>query len=137
VIDMDEDHRPSKLADLQHLHRMKTGALLTASCRMGAIAAGANPEKLAALTEFGRHVGLAFQIVDDILDQTATAEQLGKATNKDAAKGKITYPMLIGLDASRKEAQNAMASALKAIGPLGSGAQGLEALARFVVERNM
>jgi geranylgeranyl diphosphate synthase type II len=132
-----DPQRPARLADLQHLHRMKTGALLTASCRLGAIAAGASPQRLAALDAYGRHLGLAFQIVDDILDQTATAEQLGKATGKDAAKGKVTYPMLIGLDASRREAQHALRAALDALAPLGEQTQALEALAVFVVERNV
>lgn len=104
---------------------------------MGAITAGAEPAKLAALDAYGRHLGLAFQIVDDILDQTATAEQIGKATNKDAAKGKVTYPMLLGLEASQREAQRQLAAALKAIEAFGPTAEGLRALARFVVERNM
>ncbi len=122
VIDMDDQHPPKKLSELQHLHRMKTGALLTASCRMGAIAAGgAMRQQLAALDAFGRHVGLAFQIVDDILDQTATAEELGKATKKDAAKGKVTYPMLIGLEASRREAEEQLSAALEAVEAAGRG----------------
>jgi geranylgeranyl pyrophosphate synthase len=136
VIDMDETNRPQKLADLQRLHRMKTGALLTASCRMGAIAAGAGTAQLGALDAFGRHLGLAFQIVDDILDQTATAEQLGKATHKDAEKGKVTYPMLIGLEESRVEARKQLSTALDAVSSFGSRAEGLRALARFVVDRN-
>jgi geranylgeranyl diphosphate synthase type II len=136
VIDMDEQHPPQNLADLQRLHRMKTGALLTASCRMGAIAAAATDQKLEALDSYGRHLGLAFQIVDDILDQTSTPQKMGKATNKDAAKGKVTYPMLIGLDASQKEAQQQLSIALDAIAPLGHKSHGLAALARFVVERN-
>jgi geranylgeranyl diphosphate synthase, type II len=137
VLDIDPKNRPAKLADLQRLHRMKTGALLTASCRMGAIAAGASSTKLAALDAFGRHIGLAFQIVDDILDQTSTAEQLGKATNKDAAKGKVTYPMLIGLDESRREAEKALAGALEAVTGLGRQGENLRGLARFVVERQI
>jgi geranylgeranyl diphosphate synthase type II len=136
VIDMDEKHPPKKLAELQHLHRMKTGALLTASCRMGAIAGGADATLLEALTAFGRHLGLAFQIVDDILDQTSTPEELGKATRKDAAKGKVTYPMLLGLEESRQEAGKQLSLALEAIKPLGRRGDDLRALARFVVERN-
>jgi geranylgeranyl diphosphate synthase type II len=136
VIDMDEKHPPKKLSELQRLHRMKTGALLTASCRMGAIAARAKPSQLTALEAFGRHLGLAFQIVDDILDQTATPEELGKATKKDEAKGKVTYPMLIGLEASRREARVQLEAALEAIQPLGPHADGLRALAEFVVNRN-
>ncbi|MGD0541538.1 MAG: polyprenyl synthetase family protein [Tepidisphaeraceae bacterium] len=136
VIDMDDQHPARKLSDLQRLHRMKTGALLTASCRMGAIAGRARLEQLAALEEFGRHLGLAFQIVDDILDQTATPEELGKATKKDQAKGKVTYPMLIGLEASRREAREQLSAALDGVRPLGSHADGLRALAEFVVNRN-
>jgi geranylgeranyl diphosphate synthase, type II len=136
VIDMDEKHPPKNLAELQHLHRMKTGALLTASCRMGAIAAGAAGPKLQALDTFGRHLGLAFQIVDDILDQTATPEQLGKATNKDAQKGKVTYPMLLGLEASRRQAHEQLALALDALRAFDTRAQGLTTLATFVVERH-
>lgn len=136
VLDMDAQNRPAKLADLQRLHRMKTGALLTASCRMGAIAAGAPPATLAALDRYGRHLGLAFQIVDDILDQTATAEQVGKATGKDAARGKITYPVLIGLEHSRREAEQQLAAALESLAGLGQRGANLRALATFVVERN-
>jgi geranylgeranyl diphosphate synthase, type II len=136
VIDMDEKHPPKNLAELQHLHRMKTGALLTASCRMGAIAGGATAAQLQALDTFGRHVGLAFQIVDDILDQTATPEELGKATKKDAEKGKVTYPMLLGLDESRRQAKEQLSHALEALKPFEARANGLRALAEFVVERH-
>jgi geranylgeranyl diphosphate synthase, type II len=135
AIDIDPRNPPKNLAELQHLHRMKTGALLTASCRMGAIAAAAGGEQLAALDSFGRHLGLAFQIVDDILDQTATTQELGKATKKDQAKGKVTYPMLMGLDASRREAGEQLSAALEAIEPFGARAGGLRALAQFVVNR--
>jgi geranylgeranyl diphosphate synthase type II len=137
VLDMDGANPPSNLSELQILHRMKTGALLTASCRMGAVAAAADDAKLSALDHFGRHLGLAFQIVDDLLDQTSTPEQLGKATNKDAARGKVTYPVLLGMDASRAEAERNLAGAMAAIAPLGSAADGLRALAQFVVERQV
>jgi geranylgeranyl diphosphate synthase type II len=136
VIDMDEKHPPTTLPELQHLHRMKTGALLTASCRMGAIAGGAGTTLLDSLDAFGRHLGLAFQIVDDILDQTSTPEELGKATRKDAAKGKVTYPMLLGLDQSRQEAAKQLSAALDAIKGFGERGDDLRALARFVVKRN-
>lgn len=135
VLDMDGETRRLKIEELQHLHRLKTGALLTCSCRLGAIAAGADAATLARLTTFGQHLGLAFQIVDDILDETSTPEQMGKATKKDAAKGKNTYPVLLGLDGSQAEANEALAAALEAIKPLGSHAQALESIARFVVER--
>jgi geranylgeranyl diphosphate synthase type II len=140
VLDIDGENQSLALDQLQRIHRMKTGALLTASCRLGAIAAGATSRQLDAMTAFGKHLGLAFQIVDDVLDVTATPEQMGKATNKDAGKGKNTYPALIGLDASRAEAARQLDAAIDAITPLGTAAGGraerLAMLARFVVERN-
>jgi geranylgeranyl diphosphate synthase, type II len=135
VLDMDGENRSLSLHELQRIHRMKTGALLTCSCRLGALAAGANSEQLSAVTEFGKHLGLAFQIVDDVLDVTSTPEQMGKATNKDAGKGKNTYPALLGLDASRKEAVKQLQAALAAIGTFQDAADRLTLLARFVIER--
>jgi geranylgeranyl diphosphate synthase type II len=135
VLDMDGENRSLSLHELQRIHRMKTGALLTCSCRLGAIAAGADSSQIDAVTEFGKHLGLAFQIVDDVLDVTSTPEQMGKATNKDAGKGKNTYPALLGLDASRKEAAEQLKMALKAVEPLKRAADRLSLLARFVVER--
>jgi geranylgeranyl diphosphate synthase type II len=137
VIDIDPNKPPAKLADLQHLHRMKTGALLTSSCRMGAIAAGGSADQIEALAAYGRHVGLAFQIVDDILDQTSSPEQLGKATGKDADKGKTTYPMLLGLEESRRQAQAQYLAAIESIKLFGPASVGLVELARFVVDRNV
>ena len=90
------------LADLQQIHRMKTGALIRCACRMGALCANPPAATLDAIDTYGRAIGLAFQITDDILDVTATEEQMGKKTNKDAAIGKLTYPSLVGLDQSRK-----------------------------------
>jgi geranylgeranyl diphosphate synthase type II len=138
VLDIDPADRPTNLAQLQRLHRMKTGALLTASCRLGALAAGLRPTdpKMSAIDSYGRHLGLAFQIIDDVLDVTSTPEQLGKATNKDVARGKTTYPSLIGLDASRQQAHAELQLALRAVDPLGPPADGLRAIARFVVERH-
>lgn len=137
VLDMAGENQTLSLDQLQQIHRMKTGALLTTSCRLGAIAAHADESQLAAATEFGRHLGLAFQIVDDILDVTATAEQLGKATNKDAARGKNTYPALLGLEPSRTEARRQLDAAIDAIRNLPATADGLRALARFVVDRKL
>ena len=107
---------------------MKTGALLTASCRLGAIAAGRGRDAgkaLEAVTDFGRHLGLAFQIVDDVLDVTSTPEQMGKATNKDAGRGKNTYPGLLGMEASVEEARKQLAAAIEAVKDLGPNADGL------------
>jgi geranylgeranyl pyrophosphate synthase len=89
------------LPKLQQIHRMKTGALIRCSCRMGAITANATSQVLDAIDAYGRAIGLAFQIVDDILDVTATEEQMGKKTGKDSEKGKLTYPSLVGLEKSR------------------------------------
>jgi geranylgeranyl diphosphate synthase type II len=136
VLDIDGEAQSLTLPQLQQVHRMKTGALLTASCRLGAIAAGANESQLSAVTEYGRHLGLAFQIIDDVLDVTSTPEQMGKATNKDAAKGKNTYPVLMGLEASQREAHHQLQLALDTLKNLGPSADGLRNLARFVVERD-
>jgi geranylgeranyl diphosphate synthase type II len=135
VLDIDGEDNSLTLEQLQRVHRMKTGALLTASCRMGAISAGAGETQLNAVTQFGQHLGLAFQIIDDVLDVTSTPEQMGKATNKDAAMGKNTYPVLMGLQASQREAHHQLTAALDSLSELGSSADGLRSLAKFVVER--
>jgi geranylgeranyl diphosphate synthase type II len=135
VLDIGAENRSVTLQQLQEIHRMKSGALLTASCRLGAIAAGADEAKLASMTEFGRQLGLAFQIIDDILDVVSTPEQLGKATHKDASRGKNTYPALLGLEPSRAAARRLLEAALNALGEFPASADNLRALARFVVER--
>jgi geranylgeranyl pyrophosphate synthase len=135
VLDIDGENVSLSLDELRKLHAMKTGALLTCACRMGALAAGADANCLQAMTAYGQHLGLAFQIVDDLLDVTATPEQMGKATGKDAGKGKNTYPSLMGLDASAQAAREQLDAALASVRPLGSSAAGLEKLARFVVDR--
>jgi len=132
---MDGEGRALSLEELRQIHRMKTGALLTGSCRLGAIAAGADEPSLTRITEFGRHMGQAFQIIDDVLDVTSTPEQLGKRTQKDADKGKNTYPALMGLEKSRAEAEHHMNFALNALKSLGSSAVALQTLAQFVVQR--
>ncbi|HEX4123571.1 MAG TPA: polyprenyl synthetase family protein, partial [Tepidisphaeraceae bacterium] len=137
VLDMAGESQSLTLEQLQQVHRLKTGALITVAGRLGAIAAGVDSEgKLQSIASFGRHLGLAFQIVDDVLDVTATAEQLGKATGKDAGKGKNTYPGLLGLENSRREAAKQLDAAIAAVADLGPAADGLRALARFVGERN-
>jgi geranylgeranyl diphosphate synthase type II len=136
VLDIESENAPLALDGLQQIHRMKTGAMLTGSCRMGAIAAGASEDQLSALTNYGTHLGLAFQIIDDLLDLTATPEQLGKATNKDARQGKNTFPSLIGLDESRNAAQRELKAALGAISIFGARASTLSELANFIVDRS-
>jgi len=135
VLDMEGEGRALDLDALRALHAAKTGALLTASCRMGAIAGGAAADVLDLVTRFGRAVGLAFQIMDDVLDVTSTPEQLGKGTAKDASRGKNTYPKLLGLDASRTEAERQVRAAVEALDAMGTAAEGLRTLARFVVDR--
>jgi geranylgeranyl diphosphate synthase type II len=137
VLDMDGEQKSLSLEQLQQLHRMKTGALLRSACRLGALSTNASEAQLSALTDFGRYLGLAFQIVDDVLDVTASPEQMGKATGKDAAKGKNTYPALLGLERAQKEAEIQLDAALKALLPLGPTADGLRELAKFVVERQV
>jgi geranylgeranyl diphosphate synthase type II len=137
VLDMDGEQKPLSFEQLQQLHRMKTGALLRSSCRLGALSTNASESQLSSMTEFGRYLGLAFQIVDDLLDVTATPEQMGKATGKDAAKGKNTYPALLGVEETRRQAHAQLEAALKALEPLGPAADGLRALAKFVVDRQV
>jgi geranylgeranyl diphosphate synthase type II len=137
VLDIDSENQSLDLEQLKKLHRLKTGALIIASCRLGAICAGVDDKHLAAVTRYAEHLGLAFQIVDDLLDVTSTPEELGKATQKDQGKGKNTYPTLLGMEASRSQARREIADAVQAIESLGSAADGLRALANFVVDRKL
>jgi len=121
--------------DLDSLHRRKTGALLAASLVMGAVAAGAEPEVREALHTYGRAIGLAFQIADDVLDATASAEVLGKNPS-DAVLDKSTYVALYGLDEARVRANEQVQQALDALAAAGVNAPALEALAHYVVERD-
>ncbi len=126
-------HPTARLLD--SIHRAKTGALLRASVRMGAIYAGADAEQLAALTRFGEHVGLAFQIVDDILDVEQSSEALGKTAGKDAAQNKITFPAVYGIERSREMAEEERLAAHLALQPFDERAQRLRELADLVVRR--
>lgn len=134
AIDIASEHVRLDLDALSRLHAMKTGALLTSACRLGAIAADADAAMMDHATTFGANLGLAFQIMDDVLDETATPEQMGKATGKDSDAGKNTYPRLIGLDASRARAHDALATAEAALDGVSARSR-LRALARFIVER--
>lgn len=120
---------------LLRVHANKTGALLTASCRMGALAGGATPERLAILTRWGSDIGLMFQIVDDLLDETQTAEHVGKAVGKDREAGKLTFPSVIGLEASRREVERLRRDALAALAPLGSAARPLIDVTEYLATR--
>jgi geranylgeranyl diphosphate synthase type II len=121
---------------LDSIHRAKTGALLRASVRMGAIYAGATAEELAALTRFGEHIGLAFQIVDDVLDVEQSSEALGKTAGKDAQQKKITFPAVYGIDRSREMAEQERAEAHLALKMFDERAERLRELADLIVRRN-
>jgi geranylgeranyl diphosphate synthase type II len=135
VADLEAEGRQSARSELRFIHERKTAAMIVASLRLGAMSANAPTAKLAALTDFGRRLGLAFQIVDDILDVIQTREKLGKSAGKDAATEKTTYPSVIGLDASRREAKRLTASAMASLKPFGARAQMLEALAERLLVR--
>ncbi len=115
VLDIEGEGRELSIDELRAIHHGKTSALLMASTRLGGMAAGCSEEELAALTTFGRDLGLAFQIIDDILDVTSTPEVLGKSIGKDANVQKATYATLVGLDAARAEARELTASACKSL----------------------
>ncbi|HVH13432.1 MAG TPA: farnesyl diphosphate synthase [Longimicrobium sp.] len=120
---------------LERIHRLKTGALLAASLRIGALAAGADDARVEALTAYGRELGLAFQIVDDVLDVTRTDAELGKTAGKDAGAGKATYPSLFGLDGAERMARDRIDRAMGALHAAGIHSAELEALAAYVLER--
>jgi len=136
VNDIEGEGKHPTAALLDSIHRAKTGALLRASVRMGAIYAGADVEQLAALTSFGEHVGLAFQIVDDILDVEQSSEALGKTAGKDAAQNKITFPAVYGIERSREMAEQERLEAHRALQPFDDRAQRLKELADLIVRRN-
>ncbi|MGH9672568.1 MAG: polyprenyl synthetase family protein [Bryobacteraceae bacterium] len=121
---------------LESIHRAKTGALIRASVRVGAIWAGAGDHRLAALSAYGEHVGLAFQIVDDVLDVEQTSEALGKTAGKDAAQGKITFPSVYGIERSREMAEAERRLAHEALAGFDDRARPLRALADLIVRRS-
>ncbi|MCZ2155941.1 MAG: polyprenyl synthetase family protein [Bryobacterales bacterium] len=135
VFDLEGEHQEPTAELLESIHRAKTGALLRGSVRMGAIFAGADADQLDALSRFGEHVGLAFQIVDDILDVEQSSEQLGKTAGKDAAQAKITFPAVYGLDASKRMAAEEKVKARDALAMFGDRAENLHRLATLIVER--
>ncbi len=134
VLDIAGD-RPAEEAYLTRLHRLKTGALIRASCRMGVISAGGGQDALAAAEAYGDAVGLAFQVADDLLDVLATPGQLGKPTGADAAAGRHTYPAVLGVEASRALARSLTERACEAVRVLEPVPGPLAALAHFSVER--
>ena len=138
VADLEGEGKPPDAQLLETIHRAKTGALLRASLRMGAISAGAhaqNDSQYEALSTYGEHVGLAFQIVDDILDIEESSEALGKTAGKDAAQHKITFPAVYGLETSRRMAQEECQRAHAVLAPFGDRALRLHELADLIVHR--
>jgi geranylgeranyl diphosphate synthase type II len=135
VADLEGEGKAPDATLLETIHRAKTGALLRASLRLGAIFAGASPEQYAALSCYGEHVGLAFQIVDDILDVEESSEALGKTAGKDAAQQKITFPAVYGLEVSRGMAAEECAHAHQVLEEFGERASRLHELADLIVHR--
>jgi geranylgeranyl diphosphate synthase type II len=135
VTDIEGERQTPTAELLDQIHRAKTGALLRASVRMGGICAGADAEGVRALSDYGEHVGLAFQIVDDILDVEESSEALGKTAGKDAAQGKITFPAVYGLEKSRAMASEQCAQAHAALRPFGDAALRLHEIADLIVHR--
>ena len=136
AIDLDAVGQKLSLDELEQMHRMKTGALLAASVRMGACAAAADARSAAAMDAYGRALGLAFQIVDDVLDVEGTAETLGKTAGKDARGNKPTYVTVLGLDAAKARAAQLHREALAALASLGPAARRLRELADYIVGRS-
>jgi len=135
VMDLEAEHTKPDAQTLEYIHRSKTGALLTASVVTGGIYAEASESQIVSLREFGQNIGLAFQIVDDVLDVTQTSEQLGKTAGKDSATEKATYPALFGIEASLNKADELVAKADAALASFGNAAATLRQLAQFLVER--
>jgi geranylgeranyl diphosphate synthase type II len=135
VMDLEGEGKKLTRSELVRIHEAKTAALLTTSLRLGAMTANTTAAKLTALTTFGHALGLAFQIIDDILDVTQSTEMLGKTAGKDAAVEKATYPSIIGLKASRKEAAKLTKAALDSLRLLGKKAARLEQIAAYLLKR--
>lgn len=135
MIDMEGEGRALPLAEVSHLHALKTGCLIRYSAESGAILGQATPDLRARLRSYGTAIGAAFQIADDILDTTATAEELGKTAGKDEAAGKSTFVALLGIDGARKEAARLTEQAIADLAPFGARADRLRDLAYYVIER--
>jgi farnesyl diphosphate synthase/geranylgeranyl diphosphate synthase type II len=135
LLDLEGEGRPLELAELERIHRAKTGALITAAATLGGRAASASAERRAALATYGAAVGLAFQIADDVLDVTATTDQLGKTAGRDAALHKSTYPALLGVAGARERAEALVEEACAALEDVGLLTPALEFIARFTIER--
>ncbi|MDA8125991.1 MAG: polyprenyl synthetase family protein [Deltaproteobacteria bacterium] len=136
VLDVQAEGKSLDREALQRIHRLKTGALILVSLRAGAILSGASEPALAALSDYGQRIGLAFQIADDILNVEGDRALMGKGTGSDAARGKVTFPALMGVEASRAEAEALIDAAIAALAPLDERADPLRRIARYILERN-
>ena len=135
VVDLEAEHKKPDLATLEYIHRSKTAALITASVVSGGIYAGGSAKDIARLRIYGESIGLAFQIVDDVLDLTQTSEQLGKTAGKDAAAEKATYPALFGIEESIRRADALVDQACAELDEYGEAANTLKELARYLAAR--
>ncbi len=135
IVDILLEGKQASKEDLLYIHTHKTGSLIRGAVRIGAFMAGAGEEKLAALTEYGEKVGLAFQIIDDILDVTGTKDEMGKPIGSDSLSGKNTYPSLFGLDESINISRGLIEESLRAINGLDKSAEPLKELAEYILER--
>ena len=136
MADLEGEGKKVDVKQLRFIHECKTAALLTTAIRFGGMSANVTPAKLQALTDFGQSLGLAFQVIDDILDVTQTSEKLGKSAGKDLAAQKATYPALLGLDGARAEARRLTAKAHAALKPFGGRAVALRMLADHMLQRD-
>ena len=135
LLDLEGEGHDLTLDQLERIHRCKTGALISAAVELGGLAAGAGPEAMSAFHRYGEAVGLAFQIADDVLDLTATSDELGKTAGRDLALRKSTYPALLGIDGARRRAEALVEDACQALAAQELLTAELEAVARFTVDR--
>jgi geranylgeranyl diphosphate synthase type II len=136
VADLEGEGHKLTVPRLRYIHERKTSALLRCSVRLGAMSANATTAQIAGLSDFGYHVGLAFQVIDDILDVTQTSAALGKTAGKDVQAAKATYPSIVGLERSRRIAERLTRRAFAALRPLGPRARALHALAEYLLRRD-
>ncbi len=136
VLDLDGEQQAPTAETVARIHESKTARLIQCACRLGAIAAGADETRYRAVSDFGRQLGLAFQIADDVLDEVGQAERIGKNVGKDQHAGKQTYCRVVGVERARALAREHVARAVEALSPFAADADDLRALAQYVVERD-